>query len=384
MHRKFFTFLVYLFALIGFVLTAGFLAVRLHLTDVGGVVDAKSAQYQQVNQARVRKKEEFSEKKSGDRLSEIKEQIAKLQDVKINREKIYCQIDAIGKKFPLNARRIIEAYGEVSSDAIAEKMILAASMRMENEQIFQGELQQCQSNPEAIGIDEKNITNAYAQTQGESVYPWVNQEEWKAIAEAIIKDKDQIEKASATAGIEPRMLVASAIVEQLRLFNSNRELFKKFFEPLKILGSANKISLGIMGIKENTAIQIENNLKDSSSAYYLGSSMESVLDFKDDPTVSSDRFERLSSDKNHYPNYLYGAIYLKEMISQWERAGYDIKYRPEIVGTLFNVGFPQSKPNPDPKVGGSQIDVGIGKYSFGSLAYEFYYSGELLDAFPFQ
>jgi hypothetical protein len=71
------------------------------------------------------------------------------------------------------------------------------------------------------------------------------------------------------------------------------------------------------------------------------------------------------------------------MLSQWEHAGYDIKYRPEIATTLFNVGFPQSKPNADPKVGGSGIKVGDAEYSFGSLGYEFYYSGELFDAFPY-
>ena len=91
---------------------------------------------------------------------------------------------------------------------------------------------------------------------------------------------------------------------------------------------------------------------------------------------------RIANEKDHYYAYLYGALYLAEMMKQWRTAGYEIMYRPEIVGTLFNVGFPQSKPNPNPKVGGSEINVGEGKYSFGSLAYEFYYSGELAEEFP--
>ena len=61
-----------------------------------------------------------------------------------------------------------------------------------------------------------------------------------------------------------------------------------------------------------------------------------------------------------------------------------MEYRPEIACTLYNVGFAQSKPKADPKVGGSGIAVGDAKYSFGSLGYEFYYSGELLDAFPYE
>jgi hypothetical protein len=210
----------------------------------------------------------------------------------------------------------------------------------------------------------------------------MNDEEWASIREAIVKDKSDIEKAATIIGIEPRLIVASTIVEQVRLFHSQRELFKKFFEPLKILGNANKISLGVMGVKEATAIQTENNLKDPTSPYYLGEQFEHLLDFTtDNPT--EERFNRLTDFNSHYYSYLYGGIYMKEMMEQWRKAGYDIQYRPEIVGTLFNVGFPQSRPNPNPKVGGSAITVGDAKYSFGSLAYEFYYSGELLDDFPY-
>jgi hypothetical protein len=209
----------------------------------------------------------------------------------------------------------------------------------------------------------------------------MNNEQWDTIKQAIVKDKDVIEKAAAISGVEPRLVVACAIVEQVRLFNSSRELFKKFFQPLEILGNANKISLGIMGIKEDTAIQIEDHLKDPNSPYYLGADMENVLDYADG-SDGSKRYDRLT-ENTHYYSYLYGAIYLKQIMNQWEKAGYDIKFRPEIMGTLFNVGFPQSKPNPNPKVGGSSINVDGTKYTFGSLAYEFYYSGELTDAFPY-
>jgi hypothetical protein len=134
-----------------------------------------------------------------------------------------------------------------------------------------------------------------------------------------------------------------------------------------------------MGIKETTASEIEDHLKDPKSEYYLGENYENILSSLDDNT-----YDKLTSEKdNHYISYLYGALYLRQFLTQWQNAGYDIKYRPEIIGTLFNVGFPQSKPNPNPKVGGSAIDVGDGKYSFGSLVYEFYYSGELTDEFPY-
>ena len=41
-----------------------------------------------------------------------------------------------------------------------------------------------------------------------------------------------------------------------------------------------------------------------------------------------------------------------------------------------------SQPKRNPRVGGSTITVHEQKYSFGALAYQFYYSGELNEIFP--
>jgi hypothetical protein len=172
------------------------------------------------------------------------------------------------------------------------------------------------------------------------------------------------------------------MVEQLRLFYSQRELYKKYFEPLQILANSNKISLGVMAIKEETATAVEAHLKDPSSPYYLGPEFEHLLDYPADSDIATVRYQRLTSS-NHYYNYLYGALYLKQMMTQWQKAGFDISHRPEIIGTLFNVGFPQSKPNANPQVGGSTVLIDQTNYTFGRLAYEFYYSGELDDIFPY-
>ena len=69
---------------------------------------------------------------------------------------------------------------------------------------------------------------------------------------------------------------------------------------------------------------------------------------------------------------------------QWERAGYPIDDRPEIFASLFNLGFNKSKPKSNPEVGGSSFEVGNSIYSFGAVAFEFYYSGELQEVFPFK
>jgi hypothetical protein len=38
----------------------------------------------------------------------------------------------------------------------------------------------------------------------------------------------------------------------------------------------------------------------------------------------------------------------------------------------------------NPSVGGSTIAIKEKKYSFGALAFEFYYSGEMVDVFPYK
>ena len=67
---------------------------------------------------------------------------------------------------------------------------------------------------------------------------------------------------------------------------------------------------------------------------------------------------------------------------QWENSGYNINDRPEVLATLFNIGFYKSAPKENPEVGGSTITINDRDYTFGGLAYEFYYSGELSGFFP--
>ena len=69
---------------------------------------------------------------------------------------------------------------------------------------------------------------------------------------------------------------------------------------------------------------------------------------------------------------------------QWERAGFPIGDRPEILATLFNIGFEVSVPKANPLVGGSSLMIHNEPYTFGAIAYEYYYSGELFDLFPFK
>lgn len=206
-------------------------------------------------------------------------------------------------------------------------------------------------------------------------------EEWKVLRDAIYRDREAIYKASALLDRKPRTLVSILIVEQLRLYNDNREIFKTVFAPLKILGNQSQFSWGVMGIKQETAITTEQNLKSTTSPFYLGTRYERLLDFTTD-NRDEERFNRLVNKDDRFYSYLYAAVILKETESQWKNAGYDISKKPEILATLFNIGFEHSKPNASPSSGGAAITVGSTTYSFGALAKAFYDSNELIDIFP--
>lgn len=214
-------------------------------------------------------------------------------------------------------------------------------------------------------------------------FSWVDTPEWQTLREALKKDKEVIDNVSKISGVNSRLIVSVVIAEQIRFFTSNRESYKKFFEPLKILGTLSNFSLGVSGIKPETAKQIEDNLKDVNSPFYISKNYENILDYNLNENPDDTLYNRLTDDKNHFYSYLYTALFIKQVETQWKKAGFDISKRPEILATLFNLGFSKSNPKSNPEVAGSLIEIGKEKISFGRLAYEFYFSGELIEEFNF-
>ncbi len=210
---------------------------------------------------------------------------------------------------------------------------------------------------------------------------WTKGEEWQTFKNAITKDLTTLKRVEGETGISSRLIVSMIAVEQLRLFYSEREVFKQVFAPLKLLGNQTQFSWGIAGIKEETAKQIEAHLKDTSSPYYLGKQYETYLDFKTN-NIDQERFERITDPKNRYFAYLYAALYLKQFEKGWQSKGFPISQRTDILGTLYNIGFNHSDPKADPQVGGAEIEIENTIYSFGRLAGEIYNSGELIEYFP--
>lgn len=237
--------------------------------------------------------------------------------------------------------------------------------------------------PGIIDMQRETFLGASVRGGATLAGPWGQSEEWRVLEEAIRRDEAVVKRAAEDAGVHPRLIVANLVAEQLRLFFTEREAYKQFFYPLKILGPQTKFSWGVMGMKEETAILVERHLEDSSSPFYLGSPYEHLLNFPSGTTnVQQARFTRMTDQHDHYWSYLYAGLYLAQMEQQWTQAGFPIGNDIGILSTLYNIGFARSVPKADPRVGGAALAIGHDTYSFGGLAEEFYESGLLTDIFP--
>lgn len=211
---------------------------------------------------------------------------------------------------------------------------------------------------------------------------WNETPEWEVVEGGLIKDAEVIRRVAHETGVSERMIAAAVIPEQIRFFTAEREVFKRYFEPLKILGSLSQFSLGVSGIKQETAKLVEQHAYDESSPFYPGPEAGRLLAYNDPMGKDEELFRRLTDEKDHYYSYLYTALYMKEVIAQWKKAGFDISNDPDTLVTLFNIGFGKSNPNPNPQPGGAPISVGGRTYAFGVLGSAFYRSDELLSVFP--
>lgn len=211
---------------------------------------------------------------------------------------------------------------------------------------------------------------------------WNQTPEWDTVREGLRKDAEIIARVSAETGVSKRMIASVVIPEQIRFFTSEREVFKSYFEPLKILGSLSQFSLGVSGIKQETANVIELNTQSVTSPFFPGPNMRTLIAYPEGVEHDVELYRRLTDPKDHYFSYLYTALFIKEVEAQWKQAGYDITQTPGTVVTLFNLGFQASKPNPSPVTAGSEITTGGKAYLFGELGALFYYSDELTDIFP--
>jgi hypothetical protein len=288
----------------------------------------------------------------------------------------YQNLGLLSKYYPLNAKTIMAAYQNTQDINIGLRMLDAANLRMKNHKGYQKVLR---------SFEENNSQSSV------SIYPWANFKEWNEFKNVVKADKKAIDSVAKITGVEARLIVMCLVGEQIRMFNSNREKFKQTVYPYTRLFLPRNRGYGVTGILQNTALRIEKNLFDKWSPFYPGDYYQQCLNLKDSfPELVVDTIEahkhytiqRLMQGGDHFYSYLYTAFFIRQFQSQWEKQGFSLEFRPEIIGTLYNLGYQKSKPRKNPEVGGSTFKVGTKDYTFGGLCFEFYYSGELMDLFP--
>jgi hypothetical protein len=363
-----FKIIIVIFAIAGFGLLSAYIAVYMHWTDTKGIVDNQADTFWKDSKATV----SISE-------APILEN-ANANDAFFNK-KNYCLLRAVKDEYPGYFTRILNLALNNEKE-LAQKNLdtLLTVLDINLDPILSADISSCNSDNNN-NISELDFKILADMVDSKSPFVWANSDEWNFFKTGVLKDIDVLNKVEAETGINKRILVSELMAEQMRLFYSDRTWFKQAVEPLKVLGSMTQFSWGIFGLKEDTAEHIEVNLKNTKSAFYLGPEFENMLDFKTQ-NITQERFNRITDNSNHYYAYLYATLYDKEIISQWKKSGIDISNRPEILATLYNIGFAHSSPNPNPQVGGAELQIGDSTYSFGRLSSEFYYSGELLDEFP--
>jgi hypothetical protein len=284
------------------------------------------------------------------------------------------KIGLLAKYSPLDAAKINNAYFATKEISISQRMFDAAALLLKDNKLFQKELRKIK-----------------AKSNKKSLFEFSNYTVWKTFCDAVRKDKAAIDSASRITGVESRLIVMCLVGEQVRMFNANRERFKQYVYPFSSVILPKNRGYGVTSILEHTALQIEKNLINPKSEFYPGDYFFKTLNTTDAaPGLVIDSIkahqhktiQRLIMGGDHFYSYLYTAFLIRQYQAHWQRAGEDLSYRPEIIGTLFNLGFHKSKPKKNPEVGGSNFTVGNKEYTFGGLCYEFYYSGEMLKDFP--
>lgn len=351
----FFTF-TYGFALIGAFLTLAYVAIRFQWTNDSGLVDGNSRYFQEMY-------DKYDQSFAVDSATIIRQQYEG-----------YERILLLNEYYPQNAQFVLYALRNGAPQQEVLRMLDAVDLQLRNDRKYTEAVEELRKRPRNEKVNSL------------SAFEWMNIMEWQDFKIAVAKDKKVIDSVAKLTGVESRLIVACLVGEQIRLFNSERETVKTWISPLKVLTVESQFSFGVTGIKAHTAKRIEGYLKDRESEFYLGEKYENLLSFSsaDTAIINAERINRLTSFHNHYYSYMYAALFLKQIKHQWEKAGYPIDRRPEILVTLFNVGFPHSKPKPNPRVGGSTIKIRDRAYTFGAIGYQFYYSGELYDLFPFE
>lgn len=144
----------------------------------------------------------------------------------------------------------------------------------------------------------------------------------------IIDRKKLIITASEKFDINPAYLSAVIYTERTENYDWTDDVFD---EVIARVGKNS--SLGFSQVKMKTAYFIEKQLSDSTNEFYCGAKYSAILELSKTPFQI---IEKLDVDSL---NILYAAAYLKIIQSYWNKKGYSIDNKPDIIGSLYQLGL---------------------------------------------
>ncbi len=159
----------------------------------------------------------------------------------------------------------------------------------------------------------------------------------------IAVNKSLILEASKNFNIDPSYLAAIIYVER----TSNYDWKDKALDALIAKRGYNS-SVGFCQVKIKTAYWIETQLNDSSSIFCPGEKYVGLL------KLSTSAKELLTKLEDDSLNIFYAAAYLRIIQNYWDKQGFNIDNKPDILGTLYSIGMfgddgKARKPHANPK-----------------------------------
>ena len=137
-----------------------------------------------------------------------------------------------------------------------------------------------------------------------------------------------IENACKLYNIKPNILSSLIFVERQLNYDWSDDAL-----DIILAKTGHNSSIGFCQVKLKTAYWIEVQLNDSSSVYWPGKQYTNIL------SVSQSPKELITKLQNDSLNIMYAAAYLRIIQSRWDRAGYPIDDRADILGTLYSTGL---------------------------------------------
>ncbi len=195
----FFT-LTFAFAAYGFFGASVFVASYYGLTNESGAVDANNRYFQEIH-------DKYNQSFKIDSVQIVK-----------NRYEALNRIIVLNDFYPKNAEYILAVLENGSDEREVLRMLDAVDLQVKNDRRYQ----------KAVGELKAKLKSKSQRINGLSVFDWMNISEWKDFKIAVAKDKKLIDSVASVTGVEGRLIVSCLVGEQIRLFNSSREAYKKW------------------------------------------------------------------------------------------------------------------------------------------------------------